>query len=90
MSTELRAVEEQGRTCAARGGQSAENPFIGTNDSAKYLTWNRGFRAGRTPDPQCPNCRGTGRITLKAAAGASGAYDGAEVEDLCNRRHAVS
>ena len=82
---ELTTVEEEGRRCAVRGGQRAENPFLEGGDDAKYLAWNRGFRSARVPDPQCPLCRGTGRAVLRAdSSAAGGAYDGSTIEDLCN------
>ena len=68
-------IEGAGRRCAMQGGQHAENPFLSTGEDPLYIAWNRGFLLGRTPDPKCVRCVGSGRIHM-------GEYG--EIEDFCN------
>ena len=68
-------IEGAGRRCATQGGQHAENPFLTTGEDPLYIAWNRGFLLGRTPDPKCVRCVGSGRIHM-------GEYG--EIEDFCN------
>jgi hypothetical protein len=84
MSEQLESADGDGQRCAARGGQSHENPFLGGGDDPRYLAWNRGFRAARIPDSACPNCKGTGRLVFRSTSGEEPLYDGASIEDLCN------
>jgi hypothetical protein len=71
----LAIIEKVGRECAMRGGQYTENPFRKAGEDPHYLAWNRGFHLGRTPDPKCDLCGGSGRIRM-------GEYG--EIEDYCN------
>jgi len=71
----LALIEKAGRECAMRGGQHAENPFIKAGEDPHYLAWNRGFLLGRTPDPKCARCGGSGRIRIAQYG---------EIEDFCN------
>jgi hypothetical protein len=71
----LAMIEKAGRECAMRGGQHADNPFLKVGEDPHYLAWNRGFHLGRTPDPNCELCGGTGRIRMAQYG---------EIEDYCN------
>jgi len=71
----LAMIEKTGLQCAMRGGQHAENPFLTVGENPHYVAWNRGFRLGRTPDPNCMLCGGSGRMRM-------GEYE--EIEDFCN------
>jgi hypothetical protein len=71
----LATIEKAGRQCAERGGQHAENPFGAVGEDPHYMAWNRGFLLGRTPDPTCALCGGSGRMRM-------GEYG--EIQDFCN------
>ncbi len=63
---------EEGKACAMRGGNDRENPFIGTDDSASFIRWHRGFMDCRIPDPDCSRCHGTGEIEVDASKAGYG------------------
>ena len=71
----LAMIEKAGLHCAMRGGQPAENSFLTVGEDPHYVAWNRGFRLGRTPDPNGVLCGGSGRMRI-------GEYG--EIEDFCN------
>jgi hypothetical protein len=60
----LAMLEKAGRECAMRGGQYDENPFLKVGEDPHYLAWFRGFRLGRTTDPNCDRCGGSGRLLM--------------------------
>jgi hypothetical protein len=43
-----------------------DNPYRIGFDAWMALSWIRGFLAGRTPDPNCPRCHGSGRLVVEA------------------------
>jgi broad specificity phosphatase PhoE len=77
---QIAELREQGRQCAARGGQLEEHPYR-NGPSWHWLVWIQGFKELSIPDPACHACDGSGILTLMSRDGWS---DDAQLQCLCN------
>src|SRR5262245_16092704 len=85
---DLQELFEEGRRAAVDGAQCLDNPYrVGYHCWIGYA-WLKGFLAGRTPDPACPRCSGSGTATLMSS-GEPSEYDGIEVPCVCNAAQSI-
>jgi hypothetical protein len=80
---DVQELYDAGHRHAAGGGRYQDNPYRSGHDSWIALAWYHGFLAGRTPDPACPCCCGSGLATLRSV-GEPCEYDGTQVPCPCN------
>lgn len=81
---------EQGKQCAFEGRPWQVNPFLNTEKSGEYTAWSRGFLDHSTPDPDCSDCKGTGKLTMRAVNLETGEtvfskYNGLTIRCYCNK-----
>lgn len=80
---DLQTLFEEGRHAAAEGLQCLDSPYRIGYDGWVGMAWLRGFLAGRTPDPACPSCHGSGRLLFEPSKPED--YGG-EFDCVCNVR----
>ena len=80
---DLQALFEEGWLAAAEGRQCLDSPYRIGYDGWVGMAWLRGFLAGRTPDPACRSCHGSGPLIFEPLG--PGEYGG-EFDCVCNVR----